>query len=200
MKKRKRVSKHVANAQAAAADTDADTTTTATASKAPKTKTSASARHKDPSEGYHYLNAWSLQQPDWHFNKNMQSWLLRHMYEADKVNKTSFTILVDYLQKLRGATARKRVLEEATARAQRYRAYEATTQASETKKEDAGGEKDAPPKDPAATTKTTTPTDEEENYGLERWKALADHDKRKEYKRAFRVLEALTGQDAVTAA
>jgi hypothetical protein len=202
MKKRKRVSKHVTNAKAAADDTTNATALPAAKAKKTNAKAAAHHHHKDPSEGYHYLNAWSLKLPEWHFNKNMQSWLLRHMYEADKVNKTSFTILLEYLQKLQGRNARKRVLEEATARAQRYRVYEASVQASKEKEgstETSAEEPSSTPKEKEATAALTA-ADEEENFGLERWKTLEDHDKRKEYKRAFRVLEAMTAKDAAAQA
>ena len=182
-KKKKHISKHVLKAKSEAKEkSPGDATTSAT-----KKKKKAADVVKDPTEASEYLKSWQAKK-GWKFNKNTQSWLLRHMYETDKVSKSTFTILLEYMKGLEGKDAKKRVLEEATTRAKRYRDYEkAKEQAEKEKKEDEESEKNT--EENAANTEQKI--DGEDNFGFELWKALDDHDKRKEYKRARRVLEVL---------
>ena len=192
-KKKKHISKHVIKAKSEAQQKVTVTVTT-TPGESSKKKKVAAETVKDPSEASEYLQAWQAKE-GWKFNKNTQSWLLRHMYEAEKVSKTTFTILLEYMKGLQGKDAKKRVLDEATARAKRYREYEKSKEAtssaamaeepSETSKE---GETAAT----ATTTSTSSAIEDDGSYGLAHWNTLDDHDKRKEYKRARRVLEVLT--------
>lgn len=73
------------------------------------------AEVKDPQEAAEYLRCWS-QRADgervWRFNKSTQSWLLRHMYDKDRVSKEAFKLLLEYLTGLQGA-ARARTREAA---------------------------------------------------------------------------------------
>lgn len=162
---------------------------------------------KDPSEAATYLEEWkqskqeNVKNSNWKFNKNTQSWLIRHMYEADKVPKATFSLLLEYLAGLEGKTTRVWIRSEASRRALRYKQYE---KQGTGKVEDEG-------KGTLETTRTTTapnskketkestekavkegkPTNEEEREEQVRWEKLSDHDKRKEYKRARRVLESI---------
>merc|ERR1712032_678716 len=54
---------------------------------------------KDPTEVTTYLSAWKHRNSgtNWKFNKNTQSWIVRHMYNSCKVNKDTFALLIDYL-------------------------------------------------------------------------------------------------------
>ena len=185
-KKKKHVSKHVLKAKSDAKEVVATSSTVAAADSSKK-KATANETVKDPSEASDYLQAWQVKE-GWKFNKNTQSWLLRHMYEAEKVSKTTFTILLEYMKGLQGKDAKKRVLEEATARAKRYRDYEKAAK-EVTSTEKASEEK---PKESEVVAASTGATDDDGTYGLGHWNTLDDHDKRKEYKRARRVLEVLT--------
>lgn len=149
---------------------------------APRKKKGKKNRNvKDPKEAASYLSSWKHKEAgtNWKFNKNTQSWLIRHMYQADLVDKTTFGLLLEYLG---GGDERlhARVQEDATKRALRYKEYEKT---AENKKEGSqeGDDKSKDNKD----------ANSEEEYELKRWNALNDHDKRKEYKRARKVLDTL---------
>lgn len=192
-KKKKHISKHVLKAKSEAkekvvldgADAGAGATGTGTTS---IKKTASKETVKDPTEASAYLNAWQAQE-GWKFNKNTQSWLLRHMYETEKVSKSTFTILLEYMKGLQGKDAKKRVFDEATARAKRYRDYENAQEAATTAVK--GSDEHSKEAPESATTGTTVSDDDDGSYGLAHWNSLDDHGKRKEYKRARRVLEVL---------
>jgi hypothetical protein len=139
---------------------------------------------KDPSEALNYLHSWKRHQTNpqehaWKFNKNTQFWLIRHMYEADKIPKSSFDVLLDYLAKLQGATAQERIVAEAHRRAVRY---QQGTLTRGTVPETA-----APTETPAvdASIEAVAAVHEEEA----RWSQLDEHAQRKEYKRARKILD-----------
>jgi hypothetical protein len=210
-KKKKHVSKHVLQAKAdaeiaAAAALTARSEESAAAAPS-QSKKKRKEVFKDPEEASNYLKSWQAQE-GWKFNKNTQSWLLRHMYETEKVSKSTFSVLLDYIKGLQGKDAKRRILEEATTRAKRYRDYEKTqkTNASTTPTETNAnvvattqnvsneGSNDEP-----VTVNDSKPTEEtkkgavsNDTYGLQHWLTLDDHDKRKEYKRSRRLLEVLT--------
>eukprot|EP00977_Amphora_coffeiformis_P000401 scaffold108_cov162-Amphora_coffeaeformis.AAC.12 len=195
-KKKKHISKHVIKAKSEAQQKVVTTITTTTGESSSKTKKAAANETvKDPSEASEYLQAWQAKE-GWKFNKNTQSWLLRHMYEAEKVSKTTFTILLEYMKGLQGKDAKKRVLEEATARAKRYRDYEKSSKDTITTSGETAEETNPTPKEAEAAATTTSSTssaaEDDGSYGLAHWNTLDDHDKRKEYKRARRILELLT--------
>nr|XP_013806325.1 PREDICTED: uncharacterized protein C7orf50 homolog [Apteryx mantelli mantelli] len=50
-----------------------------------------------------YLTSWSEKPEEWKFQKTRQTWLLLHMYDKEKVPDEYFTILLDYLQGLKGS-------------------------------------------------------------------------------------------------
>lgn len=193
--RKKRISKHVVESQTrkkqedaekqllAASEGDAETSsTTATDDNANESKKSTkNTKTKDPAEAASYLSLWSLDRnsesttKNWKFNKNTQSWLLRHMYDFDKVSKSTFGTLVDYVCQ-GGEKTRLRVEEEAKRRARRYKEWEKKQQKEGDAVQADNDDNDA-----------TSPDDEE-------WNQLDDHDKRKEYKRARKVLDSLKEQ------
>ncbi|XP_021267881.1 uncharacterized protein C7orf50 homolog isoform X2 [Numida meleagris] len=61
-----------------------------------------------------YLTSWSENPEEWKFQKTRQTWLLSHMYEKEKVPDEYFTILLDYLQGLKGS-ARDTTVQKAEA-------------------------------------------------------------------------------------
>uniref|UniRef100_A0A803YE19 WKF domain-containing protein n=1 Tax=Meleagris gallopavo TaxID=9103 RepID=A0A803YE19_MELGA len=58
--------------------------------------------------------SWSENPKEWKFQKTRQTWLLSHMYEKEKVPDEHFTILLDYLQGLKGS-ARDTTVQKAEA-------------------------------------------------------------------------------------
>ncbi|KAM9489087.1 protein cholesin [Clarias gariepinus] len=49
-----------------------------------------------------YLTCWSEKRDEWKFQKTRQVWLLQHMYDSEKVPDAHFSILLSYLEGLRG--------------------------------------------------------------------------------------------------
>ena len=194
----KRISKHVLKAEEAKKQTqlenelilaaersEASTKSPASSSPTPIAPSSGNTngKGKDPREGDSYLSLWKHHRSEWKFNKNTQSWLLRHCYNADKVNKTTFALLVEYICQ-GGDTTRRRVEEDAKRRAIRYKEWE--------KKR---GDDEAVQVDNSTETKTDGKTAVEHDSntlaGKELWSGLDEHDKRKEYKRARKIMDAL---------
>jgi WKF domain len=184
-KKKKHISKHVLKARddkeaiatTASGHTDASPGETPVKTKRKQPKN----RHvKDPSEAVTYLQQWRESQSGkgsgWKFNKNTQSWLIRHMYEADKVPKSVFTLLLEYLEGLEGKATKTWLCSDASRRALRYKNYEKDIK------------NDSHTKHEAAKVEETSKTQDEREEEA-RWIKLSDHDKRKEYKRARKILE-----------
>jgi hypothetical protein len=173
---------------------------------------------KDPEEATAYLTTWKAFQQNnqvsssassvgWKFNKNTQSWLIRHMYEIDKVSKGTFALLLEYLQGLQGQQTQLRIVSEATRRARRYKNHAQNQQEniSSSEANDNDGDKDDhiasiniqsnTTTTTTTTTKTTESTTSKEDWERQqeetRWKQLCDNDKRKEYKRARKVLDVI---------
>ena len=190
--RKKRISKHVIQAEERRKQTEVEkklllaaengTSTTPSPSTPTEEKTeptTSNTKAKDPEEAASYLTLWKYDQTNntksWKFNKNTQSWLQRHMYEGNKVSKTTFATLVDYLIQ-GGDRLISRVEEDAKMRARRYKEWEK-------KKEN-------------STSDTTTGEIKEESKSISAadditWNNLDDHDKRKEYKRARKVLDSI---------
>jgi len=190
--RKKRISKHVIQAEERRKQTEVEkqlllaaengTSTTPSTPSTPteeKIESTSNTKTKDPEEAASYLTLWKYDQinntKSWKFNKNTQSWLQRHMYEGDKVSKTTFATLVDYLTQ-GGDRLISRVEEDAKMRARRYKEWEKKKEnstidetAAETKEE----------------RKSTSSADDIT------WNNLDDHDKRKEYKRARKVLDSI---------
>jgi WKF domain len=186
--KKKHVSKHVIKAReeknAIAMTPSSNAEPSSGAVSTPTKRKQRKNRHvKDPNEAATYLLQWkdskSGNESGWKFNKNTQSWLIRHMYEADKVPKSVFTLLLEYLDGLEGEATTAWLRSDASRRALRYKGYErgANTQGNLDKRTEAEGD-------------TSTSMDEREEQS--RWVKLNDHEKRKEYKRARQVLERKT--------
>lgn len=155
---------------------------------------------KDPKEAQSYLSLWQQQQKEgnndaalWKFNKNTQSWLIRNMYDVEKLPKGSFSILISYLEGLKGAS-RQRVQEDAMSRALRYKDWEKNKQSSETEKieADANIEQNQESVEKNSN-QSNTDNDDEDNEETEerRWKSLGDSSKRKEYKRARKIIDTM---------
>ncbi|GAA6085072.1 uncharacterized protein C7orf50 homolog isoform X2 [Tachysurus ichikawai] len=49
-----------------------------------------------------YLTCWSEKRDEWKFQKTRQVWLLQHMYDSEKVPDAHFSVLLSYLEGLRG--------------------------------------------------------------------------------------------------
>eukprot|EP00978_Attheya_sp_CCMP212_P024048 scaffold74948_cov49-Attheya_sp.AAC.4 len=210
--KKKRISKHVLEAQeretqerTAATGGDAAAAAAAVTPAVAKKPLKKKKKHsvKNPMEAASYLSLWKLQQTTpkdgasvvWKFNKNTQSWLFRHMYESDKVSKTTFGTLMDYLVSVKSVPLRQRLNENAMRRAQRYKNWEkeqaATTESSSTQ----GESKETDTKKSSLPSSTNTPPGGDDNDELmeeqEAWTKLDAHDKRNEYKRTRKVLDTL---------
>ncbi|XP_034782740.1 uncharacterized protein C7orf50 homolog [Acipenser ruthenus] len=49
-----------------------------------------------------YLTCWSKNRKDWSFKKTRQTWLLKHMFDSEKVPDELFDVLLEYLDGLKG--------------------------------------------------------------------------------------------------
>jgi hypothetical protein len=219
MGKKRSISKHVMDAEESrkkeASDGNDNTTTgeaAATAVTRKKKRRKKKAQVKDPQEVLSYLSLWQQQQKlrqegkgneedekIWRFNKNTQSWLIRHMYDAEKVAKGTFTILVSYLEALKGAS-RKRVHEDAVRRALRYKNWEKKNQSSETNNDhDDGKESESNEQEERKVTNASGSVDDDgdddDDNDDKRWNNLNDHEKRKEYKRTRKIIDSLKNEE-----
>lgn len=103
------------------------------------------------------------------------------MYEAEKLTKPVFELCLEYLGGV-GEGTKMRVVEDAKEKARRYKLVVQQSQSEITPNKD----------DTKQTKKKPTITDEDDET---RWKKLDDHSKRKEYKRARKVLETLKQEE-----
>ena len=190
--RKKRISKHVLQAEERKKETQlenklisaAEGGETSTETPESQIESTKNSKVKDPQEAASYLTLWNHDRENntktWKFNKNTQSWLLRHMYNAEKVNKATFGLLVEYICQ-GGEGTRCRVEEDAKQKAIRYKDWE---KSQESKDEEGDDEE-----------KTATPQknkkSDQNKTEEEAWAELDDHDKRKEYKRARKVMDAL---------
>jgi len=222
---KKRTSKHVLAAQERRSKEDETPGTTATPlSTSPMQPTAVAAvssnkkksskykiHEKDPTEVHAYLSSWKnrhLGNDIWKFNKNTQSWLLRHMYDADKVKKETFTLLTLYIvESPKDGGFKLRILEDAQRRARRYMEWEKKKEQPQQNPADAGQKKETIPP-PSNTSKekddpknlqnlTVKDAKNQEDIDEKRWETLDAHDKRKEYKRARKIMEALSAEDLI---
>jgi hypothetical protein len=122
----------------------------------------------------------------WKFNKNTQSWLIRHLYDSTKINKSMFTIALEYFQNSNHTNMIQRLQNDAIQRAIQYQ--EGIKNNSSNSTIDNSNDN--------SNTKTTDVTDDNNN------KTAMDPDnndeatqqsqqKRKEYKRARKILDTL---------
>ena len=192
-RRRKRISKHVLEAKEKRTKEDETLVTTSTPMASgsiahSKRRSSKNITHeKDPIEAHAYLSSWfnrNLGTGVWKFNKNTQSWLVRHMYDAEKVKKETFTYLIQYIAEspIEGGL-KQRALDDARRRATRYREWEKNqpTETTETTQQQII-------KAAAAPDARNNP----DEMGEKRWEELNAHDKRKEYKRARKLIEGLS--------
>jgi hypothetical protein len=206
-RKKKTVSKHVLKAREgkeealiSAEQATALLTQPSVAPSSEKKKKGKNRHVKDPSEGATYLTGWQERKTTtsdktgaaWKFNKNTQSWLIRHMYEVGKVSKGSFSILLEYLDGLEGKTTRSRMRAEANRRALRYKKEEQAKKNSDeaTSEKDDDKEKSAPA-DKSENVTDPTISDQEQMEEQTRWEKLNENEQRKEYKRARKILETI---------
>mmetsp|Transcript_29741 Transcript_29741/g.45080 ORF Transcript_29741/g.45080 Transcript_29741/m.45080 type:complete len:220 (+) Transcript_29741:189-848(+) len=204
-RKKKRISKHVLKSkesQQQSSELQTNSNSAAFQAKAPKEQPKRSKKAgkiKDPKEAERYLSAWKYRETagGWKFNKNTQSWLFRHMYDVEKISKVPFTLLMEYMEGLKGST-KTRVIEDAERRAVRYKEFEKTLEVNKNKNEgehaknESSQESGGPNSSSVNELKSeislaTVDTGGEDDQT--RWKRLSDHDKRKEYKRARKVLD-----------
>ncbi|XP_048408122.1 uncharacterized protein C7orf50 homolog isoform X2 [Stegostoma tigrinum] len=61
-----------------------------------------------------YLTRWSKKHKDWRFQKTRQTWLLKHIYDYHKISDKHFTMLLKYLNGLKG-NAREVTIQKAEA-------------------------------------------------------------------------------------
>ena len=167
-------------------NTNTPTSSSSESQKTESTKTPTNSRN--PELASSYLTLWSHDQKNntksWKFNKNTQSWLLRSMYDFDKVSKTTFAILVDYICQ-GGEGLITRVGEDAKMRARRYKEWDKkmNKKSSEEEQEGEEGVDDG---------ESTDMKNEKQSSSEDMsWDELDDHDKRKEYKRARKVLDSI---------
>ncbi|XP_054622982.1 uncharacterized protein C7orf50 homolog isoform X2 [Dunckerocampus dactyliophorus] len=77
-------------------------------------KTEASAGPTAAKQALDYLTCWADSRADWRFQKIRQTWLLQHMFDSDQVPDDRFTVLLQYIEGLRGGardTTVKKALE-----------------------------------------------------------------------------------------
>lgn len=191
-KKKNNVSKHILKSRE-----DDPTTASDVGDKSynsPKKIKSKSKHTKHPEEAAFYLSQWKASKSDdssirasssWKFNKNTQSWLIRHLYEVDKVPKSTFLLLLDYLDGLEGKFIIDRMRMDALRRCRRHKEYCKSNELASTTES-----RNEP------TEKTENSNDiNEENGELEYeealWRKMDDHEKRKQYKRARKILDMM---------
>lgn len=216
-KKKNQISKHILKSREdddtktdgdADVNADMNTNSTSTSSKKsttpskPKKKRSKHIKH--PDEASLYLTQWkaksSSTSSSWKFNKNTQSWLIRHMYEVEKVPKSTFFLLLEYLKGLEGITIKDRMKAGASRRCRRHKEYEKKNPAASgddnndkgTNNNDDNNETNEPE---AKTTSFITSVDDDDKaeleYELALWEKLDDNEKRKQYKRARKILDLM---------
>ncbi|CAJ1080857.1 uncharacterized protein C7orf50 homolog isoform X2 [Xyrichtys novacula] len=66
-----------------------------------KEKTEASGPSA-PQQALDYLTCWAEKRTEWKFQKTRQTWLLQHMFDSEKIPDDKFSLLMQYLEGLRG--------------------------------------------------------------------------------------------------
>ncbi|XP_055780189.1 uncharacterized protein C7orf50 homolog [Salvelinus fontinalis] len=56
-----------------------------------------------PQQALDYLTCWAEKRKEWKFQKTRQTWLLQHMFDSEKIPDENFSVLLSYLEGLRGA-------------------------------------------------------------------------------------------------
>ncbi len=196
---------------------NASTEPLASSSTAAAVVVAAAKKTKDPEEASTYLSLWKYDRSSttnkdkekneqWKFNKNTQSWLLRHMYNPTKVSKHTFALLLEYLRNGENVGVKNRVLEDAKFRARRYKEFEKQIQQQQSKvlqekgcvlekvvvqcKETNAQDDDSNNKEEEKRTEQSSALKQVAVVDSTSWKEMDEHEKRKEYKRARKVLDA----------
>jgi hypothetical protein len=206
-KKKNNVSKHILKAREDDTTTASDTAEkSSTPSKKRKSKKNSHTKH--PEEAASYLTQWEVSKSEdssirasssWKFNKNTQSWLIRHMYESDKVPKSTFLLLLEYLDRLEGKSIIDRMRIDASRRCRRHKEYcksnpPTSTAEGEQETNDMNENNDLVEETNSKSTmtkKTAAETKAEVEYEEALWKKMDDHEKRKQYKRARKILDLM---------
>ncbi|KAK6329015.1 hypothetical protein J4Q44_G00009930 [Coregonus suidteri] len=55
-----------------------------------------------PQQALDYLTCWAKNRKEWKFQKTRQTWLLQHMFDSEKIPDENFSVLLSYLEGLRG--------------------------------------------------------------------------------------------------
>uniref|UniRef100_A0A8D3AMT0 Zmp:0000000624 n=1 Tax=Scophthalmus maximus TaxID=52904 RepID=A0A8D3AMT0_SCOMX len=55
-----------------------------------------------PQQALDYLTCWAEKRTEWKFQKTRQTWLLQNMFDSEKIPDENFTVLLQYLDGLRG--------------------------------------------------------------------------------------------------
>lgn len=55
-----------------------------------------------PQQALDYLTCWAENRAEWKFQKTRQTWLLQHMFHSEKIPDEKFSVLLQYLEGLRG--------------------------------------------------------------------------------------------------
>ena len=149
-------------------------------------KKQKSAKHtKDPVDVEGYLMAWKEQQDlssdgireaatTWKFNKNTQSWLIRHLYDTTKISKSLFAIALQYFLKS-NINVQKRLRDDATQRAIQYQQQQQEKGLTNNSIDGKNNDND----------------NANENEEEELPEMLLEKNQRKEYKRARKILDTL---------
>ncbi|XP_023266995.1 uncharacterized protein C7orf50 homolog isoform X2 [Seriola lalandi dorsalis] len=77
----------------------------------PKTEASGPTA---PQQALDYLTCWAERRTEWKFQKTRQTWLLQHMFDSEKIPDEKFSVLLEYLEGLRGG-ARDTTVQKALA-------------------------------------------------------------------------------------
>ncbi len=187
-KKKNHVSKHILKSR----EDD-------TATPPEKGKSKANTHTKHPEEAASYLAQWKESKSEdsatrasssWKFNKNTQSWLIRHMYEVDKVPKSIFILLLEYLEGLEGKSMIDRMRNDALRRCRRHKEYcKKDPVDNQDENEDKDDNIDNDNDEEAKGKNVTTGSKSDLEYEEALWQKMDDHDKRKQYKRARKILD-----------
>lgn len=78
-----------------------------------------------------YLKLWHEHRDIWKFQKGRQIWLLKHMYNKEKMLDSDFEILLQYLATMKGS-ARDRTLQQAESLIKKYDEDESKTDGKDT--------------------------------------------------------------------
>ncbi|XP_037612035.1 uncharacterized protein C7orf50 homolog [Sebastes umbrosus] len=67
-----------------------------------------------PQHALVYLTCWAENRTEWKFQKTRQTWLLQHMFDFEQIPDEKFSVLLQYLEGLRG-TAKDTTVQKALA-------------------------------------------------------------------------------------